>query len=84
MRHTSYFSEDTFIVGMIATLLVIILFSIITFMWLHIESQNKTILALNQTISEMERSRTQEKNAIRNMSLNELFDRLDSQKTTRP
>lgn len=54
-------------------------------MWIHIEQQDEIISNLHMKISERERSRSTDKDAIRAMCWKELFDRIDnSQKQTIP
>ena len=86
MGHIFYLSKEKYhTVGTTITLLFIILLTIIAFMWIHIEQQDEIISNLHMKISERERSRLTDKDAIRAMCWKELFDRIDnSQKQTIP
>ena len=86
MGHIFYLSKEKYYtVGTTITLLFIILLTIIAFMWIHIEQQDEIISNLHMKISERERSRSTDKDAIRAMCWKELFDRIDnSQKQTIP
>ena len=86
MGHIFYLSKEKYYtVGTTITPLFIILLTIIAFMWIHIEQQDEIISNLHMKISERERSRLTDKDAIRAMCWKELFDRIDnSQKQTIP
>lgn len=85
MGHNFYLSEDSCIVDLIATLLIVILLSIIAFMLLHIEQQDETISKLNMKVSKMEQAKMEDKDAVRIMCWKELFERIDNyHKKARP
>ena len=85
MGHSFNFSEDSYLVSIIATLFIVILLSIIAFMLLRIEQQDEAISDLNMRISQMEQSRMMGKDAVRSTYLKELFERLDGlHENTRP
>lgn len=73
MRHNFYFSEDSFTVSAIATLLIVVLLTIITFMLLYIKQLDEIISDLNKRISKMEQIKKMDKDGIRIIGLKELF-----------